>query len=50
MSTELCQFCTLPATRHATINGKHYPRLCMKHFRQLYNDPSDMPKEVEHDD
>lgn len=46
----LCSYCTLPATRHSTVNGRHYPRLCLKHFRQVYETPEKMPPLMEHAD
>lgn len=50
MTTTLCAFCTLPADRVATVNGKHYPRLCAKHQREVYIAPEAMPPVMEHDD
>lgn len=35
MSETICAFCTLPATHMATVSGKHYPRLCRKHWREV---------------
>lgn len=48
--TALCAYCTLPATRHTTVDGKHYPRLCSVHWRIVTFGNSPLPEIVNKDE